>query len=108
VSEPISARDRLHIKRCQGKCYIDSDQPDADCRNLDWYLDRIEEQALYLAAGQVLKLRQKVAREHGAEAAHGLVLAVNAVSPYTRRTDGHLIRKSDELLVPRFPGDGVD
>lgn len=108
MSEPISARDRLHIKRCQGKCVLESDQPDTDCLDLTWYLDRTEEEALYRAASRLLDLPRDMALQSGSEVTQGVLIASQVVNPYTRKTSGHLVRKDDGTPVRRFPGDGLD
>ena len=107
MSEPISARDRLHIKRCQGKCILESDQPDTDCRELDFYLDRVEEQTLYLAADRLLGLPGDLGLTSGSEVVQGLLIGARELTPDDRRASGHLVRKKDGAPVPRFPGDGV-
>jgi hypothetical protein len=107
VTNVVSARDRLHIKRCQGKCILETDQPDTDCRDLDWYLDRTEEQALHRAAARVLDLHYDAVLKHGAGVGQGLTLAAKEIDPYLRKS-GHLVHKEDETPVPRFPGDGLD
>lgn len=107
MSGIVSARDRLHMKRCQGKCILETDQPDTDCRDLDWYLDRVEEQALHLAAARVLNLHYDAMLKQSTEVGQGLVLAAKEVDPYERK-GGHLVFKATGDPVARFPGDGVD
>jgi hypothetical protein len=108
MTNVVSARDRLHIKRCQGKCILETDQPDTDCRDLTFYLDRIEEQALHRAAARVLDLHYDAVLQHGTEVGQGLALAAKEVDPYMRHPAGHLVRRVDGTPVPRFPGDGLD
>ncbi|MFE0472686.1 hypothetical protein ACFW2V_13825 [Streptomyces sp. NPDC058947] len=107
MSSIISARDRLHIKRCKGKCILETDQPDTDCRDLTYYLDQVEEQALHWAAVRVLDLHYDAVLRHGADVGQGLALAAKEVDPYMRR-DGSLVRQSDGTPAPRFPRDGLD
>lgn len=107
MTHKIGARDRLHIKRCKGRCILETDQPDTDCRDLTYYLDQVEEQALHRAAARVLDLHYDAMLRHGAEVGQGLTLAAKEVDPYVRR-DGSLVRKSDGAPAPLFPGDGLD
>jgi hypothetical protein len=107
MGEPISARDQLHIKRCQGKCVLEYDQPDTDCQDLDFYLDRIEEQTLHLATKRVLDQHYDMVLQHGAAVGQGMLVAVKEIDPYERKGN-HLVLKSTGGPAARFPGDGLD
>lgn len=109
MSNIVSARDRVHSKFCQDDlCILEYAEPGNRCRDLDFYLDRMEEQALHKAAVRVLAPSYDLAIQHGTAVVQGLVLAVKEIDPYERRPDGHLVRKEDGTPVPRFPGDGLD
>lgn len=107
------------MKHCKGRCILETDQPDTDCRDLTWYLDRIEEQALYRKAQELLSQAasqnqraanaSSVEEEEAASREAGvLAYASDKVNPYERRPSGHLVFKVTGDPVARFPGDGLD
>lgn len=115
MGEPVSARDRMHIKRCMGRCVIESDQPDADCQNLDHLLTLVEEQALHAKANafrneaqmyesEASGARTSVEREGYLRTAGVFAQAAHELDPYERRSDGSLVRKSDGSSVT-VPGE---
>lgn len=45
------ARSRMHIKYCRDtRCTVETDQPGDDCKNMDFLLDKVENEALHREA----------------------------------------------------------
>lgn len=107
MSDPVSARERVHIKICRDdQCMREYSMPGNRCRDLDRLLGEVEEQALHHAGGRVLDLHMDAVLKNGAEVGQGLILAAKEIQPYRRQPNGSLVRASDGSPVPRFPGDG--
>lgn len=105
MADAVSARHRMHIKRClDPQCVLESDQPGEDCRNLDYLINLIEEQALHLKAGELADMHMDAVLTHGAGVGQGLALGIKTIEPYKRGDGDSLIRRSDGTPAPRFPG----